>query len=138
MSAHLPKIWPSRFARTTIVGVLATTVDLAVLMILVQTGVATAEQANLPSLLSGSAIQFLGNRYWVFHAEDRPWGRQLLGFSIAEAIAFGLNWLGFDLLVRFTPIYYPLARPVSVAIVFFAFSYPVWKWIFRPGNVPAR
>lgn len=127
----LKRIQKSRFAKTAIVGGTATALDLILLVVLVKGHLLTPEQANLPSLFAGSAVQFLGNRYWVFQAADRPWGRQLLGFMIAEAISFGLNWLGFDLLVRHTDIFYPLARPLSVAVVFFGFSYPVWKWIFR-------
>jgi putative flippase GtrA len=127
----LERITQSRFAKTAIVGGTATALDLLLLVVLVDGHVLTPEQANFPSLFAGSAVQFLGNRYWVFQAQDRPWGRQLLGFAIAEGISFGLNWLGFDLLVKHTAIYYPLARPLSVAIVFFGFSYPVWKWIFR-------
>jgi putative flippase GtrA len=121
----------SRFLRTAIVGAVATVADLALLIGTVETHWLTQAQANFPSLLLGSAIQFLGNRYWVFHAEERPWGKQLASFAFAEAISFGLNGLSFHLLVAHTPLYYPLARPVSVALVFFLFSYPAWKWIFR-------
>jgi putative flippase GtrA len=138
ISKLIAKIHRSRFTRTVIVGGTATALDLLLLVVLVRDEMLTPEQANLPSLFAGSAVQFLGNRYWVFQAQDRPWGRQLVGFFVAEAISFGLNWLGFDLLVKHTSIYYPLARPASVAIVFFGFSYPVWKWIFRSKqNAPA-
>lgn len=121
----------SRFARTTAIGVLATVADMGVLMALVHPQITSPQQANLPSLLAGSAIQFLGNRYWVFHAEERPLGRQLFFFLIVEAIAFGLSLIGFDLILKYTSVYYPLARPLSVSFVFFGFSYPAWKIIFR-------
>jgi putative flippase GtrA len=109
--------------------------DLGLLVLLVRSG-SPPTQANLPSLFAGSTLQFLGNRYWVFRAGHRPLGKQLLLFVVAEAIAFFLNWLGFDLLVRHTSIYYPLARPVTVTLVFFGFSYPAWKWVFRSAMVP--
>ncbi len=128
---HLRTFVQIKLTRTAIVGIFATLADLILLGLSVNRGWLTPLQANLPSLALGSLIQFLGNRYWVFKAKERPLGRQLSLFVIAEALAFALNGIGYDLLVRFTPVNYIVARPLSVTLIFFGFSYPLWHWIFH-------
>lgn len=91
-------------------------------------------QANFPSLLGGVIVQFVGNRYWVFNSEGRSLAPQIVAFSIVEGVSFAMNWVVFHLLLKFTPVYYPLARWIGVTFVFFCFSYPLWHWIFRPAR----
>ncbi len=112
-------------------GIAATVADLGTLYFLVESGLTSARVANLPSLLAGFCVQFLGNRYWVFRASEPPWLNQLSKFCLVEALSFGLNWLAFEQLITHTSLHYSLARMLSVAAVFFGFSYPLWKRIFH-------
>jgi putative flippase GtrA len=119
------------FSKTALVGGLATVMDVGVLTLLVQGFLLTPRAANFPSLFVGSLIQFLGNRYFVFKAGGREFGRHAVGFVSTEFIAFFLNGVSFDVLVHWTSINYVLARLLGTFIVFVSFSYPMWRWVFR-------
>jgi len=126
-----------RFSRSLIVGAVATLVDLTVLTVLVQLFGVSAQVANVPSLLAGLTVQFLGNRTFVFKANKGRVSKQLGAFVAAEAGALVLNALGFAALVAWTPVPYPLARLVGEAVVYVGYSYPLWHLVFRDGPVTA-
>ena len=126
----------TRFLRASAVGILATLADLGTLTLLVEVLGVSKLVANWPSLLLGVTVQFIGAKYAVFKAGDGPWVRHLTGFVVAEIGTYLLNGLAFHLLVTLTPIPYVLARLVGTFVVFIAFSYPVWKWVFEDGGRP--
>jgi putative flippase GtrA len=118
---------------SAIVGIVATIADLAVLNILVRYRGWTPLDANLPSLLCGSIIQFVGNRNLVFRAFSGHLGRQSVTFVLVEATAYGGNAGLYALLVRYTPIPYTAVRLVASGVVYWGFSYPLWKYkVFPP------
>jgi hypothetical protein len=57
--------------------------------------------------------------------------RQIAGFAATEAATLALNGLAFHVLVTFTPVPYPLARPAGTFLVFVLFSFPMWRLVFR-------
>jgi putative flippase GtrA len=119
------------FLRAIAVGVVATAVDLLVLFALVQGLGMSPAAANVPALLAGLAVQFLGCRAVVFAGSDRPLVKQALGFVVAEAGTLALNAVTFHLLVTLTRVPYAGARPLGQLVVFVAFSYPAWRRVFR-------
>ncbi len=126
-----------RFSRSLVVGAVATAVDLAVLTTLVQVFGVSAQWANVPSLLAGLTVQFLGNRTFVFKANKGRLSRQLGAFVAAEAGALALNALGFAALVAWSPVPYPLARLLGEMVVYVGYSYPLWHKVFRDPPVTA-
>ena len=121
-----------RFGKVFVVGTVATLADNCVLFLLVQGLHWSPLSANVPSLLAGMGIQFLGNRYLVFQgARERSMSHQVLGFTLLEFVAFPLNAVLYYVLLEWLSIPYMLARPMGTAIVFLGFSYPSWKWVFR-------
>ena len=120
-------------ARSALVGVAATAVDLATLTILVQVLGLRPEAANLPALVLGLVAQFVGNKLFAFgdHTTDRL-ARQGGLFLLVETGAFLLNAGIFHLLVTLTPIPYPVARVAGQSLVYFGFSYPLWGHVFAP------
>ena len=119
-----------RFARGAGVGVAATVADLFALALLVEVCALAPAIANVPALLVGAAVQFLGCRHVVFDAGAGSLRRQLGGFAVAEAATLSMNALAFHLLITLSPISYALARPLGTFLVFAAFSYPVWHLVF--------
>ena len=98
-------------------------------------------QANLPALLVGLAVQYLGNKHFAFRDRSREHLRQISCFAGVEAGAFALNALGFHLLVTLTAIPYGAARALVTLAVYVAFSFPLWRRVFGPGpsiGAPAR
>lgn len=120
-----------RFARSLAVGGAATLFDWATLALLVEFGNWRETTANVPALVVGAAAQFFGCRHLVFAAARGGLKRQLAGFAAVEAATLALNGLAFHLLVTLTAVPYWLARPAGTFVVFAAFSYPLWKLVFR-------
>jgi putative flippase GtrA len=113
------------------VGLLATVADLVALFALVELGGLAPTLANVPALLIGAAVQFVGCRHVVFGAAGGSLRRQLAGFAAAEAATLLLNALAFHALVTMTPLPYGFARPLGTFLVFVLFSFPMWKLVFR-------
>jgi putative flippase GtrA len=119
-------------AKSGAVGAVATIADLAALALLVQVAGLRPEAANVPALLVGLAVQFVGNKLWAFgdRSTDRLL-RQGTLFLAVEAGALALNAAVFHLLVTSTTVPYPVARVAGQALVYFGFSYPIWTRLFR-------
>lgn len=116
--------------RSVLVGGLATAVDLLALVLLVQAVGLPPAAANVPALLAGVAVQFVGNKWFAFRDPSRRLARQTAQFAVVELGALALNALGFHLLVVATPTPYPVARALASAAVYLGYSYPLWGRIF--------
>lgn len=119
-----------RVARSLGVGAVASVVDMAVLAVLVSGLHLPSQLANVPALVAGALVQFLGCRHLVFGASNGALRRQLAGFVATEAGTLALNGLAFHLLVTLTPVPYPLARLLGTFLVFVSFSFPLWTRVF--------
>jgi len=118
--------------RSGAVGIVATMVDLVTLWMLVELIGLTPAWANVPGLTAGVAVQFFGNKLFAFRDRSPDYLRQGTLFLAVEAGAFLLNAVAFHSLTTLTSVPYILARLVATAAVYFCFSYPLWRMIFRP------
>lgn len=125
-----------RFLRSLLAGGAATLVDVGALAWLVALGV-NARVANVPALILGAIVSFLANRSFAFQAKGDV-ARHAVGFSIVEIIAFALNALLYDVAVRLVPIHPVVDRLVTTNIVYLAWSYPLWRLVFRPRVLHAK
>ncbi len=128
-STWTERLW--RFAKSLLVGGVATVADFAALALLVEVAHLRETTANVPALCVGAVVQFLGCRHLVFQAARGHLGRQLAGFAVVELATLALNGVAFHLLVTLAQAPYWLARPLGTFVVFAGFSYPLWKWVFR-------
>lgn len=117
--------------RSLLVGVAATVVDVAALFLLVRVLGLHPTAANVPALLLGVTLQFLGNKLWAFQDRSRAYVRQGSLFALVEAGTFVLNALAYHVFVAWMGIDYLLARPLGTFLVYAGFSYPLWARIFR-------
>jgi putative flippase GtrA len=120
--------------RSAGVGVVATAVDVLMLLFLVRGCGLTAVQANLPALLVGITVQYLGNKYVAFGDTSRDHLRQGSLFALVEVGTLALNAIGFHLMVTFTRVPYPLVRILVTLAVYLGFSFPLWRLIFCPAK----
>ncbi|MFH1130163.1 MAG: GtrA family protein [Pseudomonadota bacterium] len=118
--------------RSGLVGLVATLVDLATLWLLVEIFGWGPASANVPALAVGVLVQFFGNKYFAFRDLSSDYLRQGTLFVLVEIGAFLLNALVFHLFVSLTQIPYLLARILGASVVYFGFSFPFWRLIFRP------
>jgi putative flippase GtrA len=128
-----------RFAvmiRSALAGGAATLADLVTLAVLIACGV-PARVASVPALLVGGAVNFQGNRHFAFRAASGSLRRQLALYVLTEALALALNGALYDLALR---ALHPgtagvlAIRLVTQNLVFIAFSYPLWRRVFRPAK----
>ena len=121
---------PGRFITSLGVGGVATLVDLLALALLVEAFGLSANQANVPALLAGAAVQFIGCRHLVFRAGEGQLSKQVLGFVGVEIATLALNGLLFHALLVLTPLPYVLVRVIGTFLVYVSFSYPMWHLVF--------
>lgn len=124
--------------KSGLVGLAATAADLLALTFLVEVLGLPATVANVPALLVGIAVQFFGNKHLAFRDRSRDYLRQGSQFVAVEIGALLLNAALFHLLVTTTPLPYWLARTVGQAGVYFGFSYPLWRHVFRAAEEEVR
>lgn len=125
------------FARSALTGGAATLVDLAVIGLAVGVLHAPATAANVPALLAGAVVQFLGNRHFAFRAAGGDVRRQAALFALTEAVTMLLDGLLYDVVARHFVLgagAAMLVRAVTTNAVFLTWSYPVWRRIFQPAG----
>jgi putative flippase GtrA len=132
---HLPPA--GVLGRSALVGVAATLVDLVALAAATGAGVASLV-ANVPALLLGLLVQFVGNKSWAFRDASPRVARQLALFSIVEVAALAFNAALFHLAVLWLDSPPLLTRVVVSAGVYFGFSLRIWRHIFVPGAEAGR
>jgi putative flippase GtrA len=129
-----------RFVRSLVSGGAATLVDLGVLTFLTAVCTTPARLANLPALVAGGVVTFALNRSYAFEAKHGPLAEHVTLFAIVEVLALAWNGLLFDVGLRLVPSLatHPLGpaivRLVTSHLVFVAWSYPLWRWVFRPRH----
>ena len=136
---------PSLFARIIVllkssaVGLVATACDLGTTTLLVRVFDFTKQQANLPGLIPGLAVMFIGNKFFAFEDKSKKVVRQGVMFLVIELIALGLNVLFYHLIVTYLDWHEVLARAVGTNVTYLGFSFPMWNWlVFKlPQGQPA-
>jgi putative flippase GtrA len=126
-----------RLLRAGAAGLAATAVDLGVLALLVSGLHVDARLASIPALIAGGVANFVGNRHFAFRGDGAERGdlaRQALGYTLVEVIALALNGILYDTTLRLFPAAtsaYWAVRLVTSHLVFLAWSYPLWRRVFR-------
>ena len=113
--------------RAGIAGIAATAADLAALALLVSVFHMNARVANVPALVVGGLVNFLGNRHYAFRAGEGPLGKQAAGYTIVELIALALNGVLYDVILRVVPQaahLYWLVRLITSHAVFLGLELP--------------
>ncbi len=129
------------FTRSALVGATASLSDLAVVAFAVGALHLSPRAANLPALLLGAAVQFVGNRLFAFRASAGALRRQLALFALAEAGALALNGALYHLVATALPLSVVgavLARAATTNAVYVLYSYPLWRRVFRPAESAVR
>lgn len=133
-----------RFLRATLAGAAATLTDLLVLAVLVSGLGVSARVANVPALVAGGTVNFLGNRHFAFRATEGSVVRQAVLYALVELVALGLNGVLYDQTARALALHaapswsYLAVRLVTSNLVFVFWSYPLWRGVFRsPAPRPA-
>lgn len=134
-----PSLWQRLIVllKSSAVGLAATACDLLTTTLLVRLVGWSKQMANIPGLVPGAVVMFVGNKYFAFEDKSKKVLRQGLLFFVIEAIALGLNALFFHLLVTWFDWHELIARLVGTNVTYLGFSFPTWSWlVFKlPGQV---
>ena len=130
---------PLRVLRALLAGGAATLADIAILALLVSVVGLSPRVASIPALAIGGIVNFLGNRHFAFRASHGSLARQAILYAVVELAALVANGLLFDVAMRVLPhglawAYVPV-RLVTSHLVFLAWSYPLWRLVFRVPRV---
>ena len=126
--------------RAGLAGGAATLSDLAVLALLVSALHVDARIANVPALLVGGVVNFVGNRHFAFRAARGSLARQAALYTLVEVVALALNGVLYDASIALVPGArgaYWLVRLATSHVVFLCWSYPLWRRVFRVREVVA-
>jgi putative flippase GtrA len=120
--------------RAGIAGIAATAADMLTLTLLVSVAHVHARAASIPALVVGGIVNFVGNRHYAFRASAGHVGKQAVGYTAVELVALALNGLLYDTVLRALPgavhVYW-LVRLCTSNLVFLAWSFPLWRRVFR-------
>jgi putative flippase GtrA len=126
-----------RLLRAGLAGMIATGVDLLTLSLLVTVGHWTPRAASPPALILGGIVNFIGNRDYAFRAQAGSMRKQAAGYVAVELVALALNGIAYDTVLRAVPqaghVFW-LVRLATTNLVFLAWSYPLWRKVFRVGS----
>lgn len=116
-----------------VVGGLAAAVHLGMVMLIVPLGL-TPLLANVIGFLTAFQVSYWGHRNWTFSSHNAPHRSALPRFFGVACVGFGLNEILFYLLLRFTPLPYPIALFLVLlavaALTFVSSRY----WAFRRAH----
>ena len=112
-------------------GAVGTAVDVSVLVLMVQHGVAIAASA-FAGAVAGAAMNFALNKYVAFRDRSRITGLQLARFGIVAVATATLMALAMQLVAVKLRVPYLVAKLVCAAVVFAAWTYPAQRrLVFR-------
>ena len=113
-------------------AVVATLVDFAVMIALVQGAHVSPVVATAVGAGSGAVTNFLLGRSWVFRRPQGHWSWQALRYALVSGASAGLNALGEHLVLRFTVINYVAARALVALVVSLLWNFPMQRrFVFR-------
>jgi len=127
-----------RLVRSGGAGALAAGTDLATLTALSELAGVSPRIASVPALTLGTIVMFFAQKYLAFQSRAAPSGRELVLFALVQAGGYGLTLLGYDAALRFVPWlggHYVVARMIVTNLVWLAYSFPLWHYVFRARAV---
>lgn len=129
-----------RLVRSGGAGVLATAAQFGSQWLLVAFGGMGPVRADVPALVFGSVVMFLGQKYFVFDARAAKtlWLETVL-YAIVQVVGIGLTlWLlkvCLELSPRLEP-HYVLVGLVVNNLVWLFYFFPLWHFVFKsPAKV---
>lgn len=112
-------------------GVVATAVDVAVLVLMVEHGAPIAGAAFAGAAV-GAAVNFTVNKYVAFRERSPISARQLARYAVVAVATAALMALAMQLVAVELGVPYLLAKLICAVVVFVAWTYPAQRrLVFR-------
>lgn len=109
-------------------SVIATAVDFATMVAVVELFDASPVLATAISALAGAIANFLLGRYWTYRSKDDAVQLQLVRYALVAAVSLGLNTAGEHLFANVLHVHYVLGRVITAVVVSNAWNYPMQRF----------
>ena len=120
------------YLRSQLVAVVATAVDFAVMVALVEALHVHYVAATALGAISGGVTAFLGNRHYSFLAAGGRLGAQALRYALVWIGSVGLNCLLVWAMTDGAALQYTWSKALTAVLVGAAFNFPLHRWyVFR-------
>jgi putative flippase GtrA len=117
---------------------IATAVDFAVMLLLVELAGVRADVATLAGAALGAVVNFSLGRTWVYRAVGaRSRADQAVRYALVSATSAGLNALGEHVLLAWAGTHYAAARVVVSLAVSLLWGYPMQRYVVFARPAPA-
>lgn len=117
---------------------IATAVDFALMLLLVELAGVRADVATLAGAALGAVVNFSLGRTWVYRAAGaRSHAQQALRYAAVSATSAGLNALGEHVLLAWVGSHYAAARVVVSLAVSLLWGYPMQRYVVFARPAPA-
>ena len=119
-------------------GVIATAVDFATLVLLVERGHVGIPAAAFLAASAGAVVCFVVNKHVAFRDRTKVTLRQVARFGVVAVAAALLMALAMRIVAVDLGLPYPAAKVVCAALVFIAWTYPAQRrLVFARRPAPA-
>lgn len=121
---HRQNFW--QMFKFAIVGGIATVTHTGIFVLLIESHIATAMQANFLAFILAFLVSFLGQYHWTFkNSSNTHWTNKMTKFMIVALIGLGLNTLAIYIIVNQLHLSY------QYAVVFMLTVVPVTTFIIN-------
>jgi putative flippase GtrA len=115
-------------------GVIATAIDVATLIVLVEIASAHVTVAAFLAATAGGVVNFLLNKYWAFQDRTRIGLRQVSTYALVSLVTAMFVASSIHVLAVLVGLPYLLAKAIAAVLVFLFWSYPAQARIVFPAG----
>ncbi|MES1172574.1 MAG: GtrA family protein [Bacteroidota bacterium] len=134
--ASFPRLTQWVLHHTT--SVIATVVDFATMVAVVELSGASPVLATAVSALAGAITNFLLGRYWTYRGKAGAVQGQVARYALVAVVSLGLNAAGEHLFANVLHVQYVLGRVITAVVVSNAWNYPMQRFfVFGTRKVTA-
>ncbi len=139
MESKLEASWLRLLGRHQVASVIATIVDFATMVALVELLALSPVLATAAGATAGAVTNFVLNRRWVFRTLGSPVARQALRYALVSLASAGWNTLGEHVAVGVLGVQYLVGRAAVAVMVSLGWNFPLQRaFVFRsPEETPA-
>ena len=130
--------WLGQWVRHNIVSVLATAVDFATMIGLVELLRFSPVMGTVVGAAAGGITSFTLGRHYTYRSQTDPVSGQMLRYSLVSGASLGLNALGEHLILMLLASHYVLGRILVATTVNNAWNYPMQRMFVFVHRKPAK
>jgi Predicted membrane protein len=130
--------WLRQWVRHHIVSVVATAVDFATMIGLVELLRFSPVMGTVVGAAAGGVTSFMLGRHYTYRSQTDPVSGQMLRYGLVSGASLGLNALGEHLILFLLASHYVLGRILVATIVNNAWNYPMQRGYVFVHRKPAK